>query len=252
MASIIELTTKTKLFSSLIQQLSGFTPNIRISVYPEMCVIDAINDSRTSLTKVKLSKDWFDKYITSTNISLIINTNILYKILNALDTDSLIKLSLSTCDLVIEGKSLHSDVTYTIPSLVVEFPVLDIPEDLEYSADISMNSKTFCSILEHLLIIGEDCSLHINEDSMLFTTSGDFGSTKVDLTIDDLNSYVVEENIDLELDFQLKLLHLVSLSYKSSDVLDMHIDKDKPLVVQYNMEHDSYIRFMIAPKIKDD
>ena len=56
MASIIELTTKTKLFSSLIQQLSGFTPNIRISVYPEMCVIDAINDSRTSLTKVKLSK----------------------------------------------------------------------------------------------------------------------------------------------------------------------------------------------------
>lgn len=252
MVSIIELTTKTKLFSSLIQQLSGFTPNIRISVYPEMCVIDAINDSRTSLTKVKLSKDWFDKYITSTNISLIINTNILYKILNALDTDSLIKLSLSTCDLVIEGKSLHSDVTYTIPSLVVEFPVLDIPEDLEYSADISMNSKTFCSILEHLLIIGEDCSLHINEDSMLFTTSGDFGSTKVDLTIDDLNSYVVEENIDLELDFQLKLLHLVSLSYKSSDVLDMHIDKDKPLVVQYNMAHDSYIRFMIAPKIKDD
>ena len=87
---------------------------------------------------------------------------------------------------------------------------------------------------------------------MLFTTSGDFGSTKVNLTIEDLNSYVVEENIDLELDFQLKLLHLVSLSYKSSDVLDMHIDKDKPLVVQYNMAHDSYIRFMIAPKIKDD
>jgi proliferating cell nuclear antigen len=252
MASIIELTTKTKLFSSLIQQLSGFTATIRISVYPEVCVIDAINESRTSLTKLNLSKEWFDTYVSLTTLTLIVNTNILYKILNALDTDSLIKLSLSTSDLVIEGKSIHSDVTYSIPSLIIEFPTLDIPEDMEYSADISMNSKTFCSILEHLLIIGDDCSLTINEDSMVFTTVGDYGSTKVDLTIDDLNSYAVEENIDLQLDFQLKILHLVSLFYKSSEILDMHVDKDKPLVIQYNMEHESYIRFMIAPKIKDE
>ena len=85
MPSIIGLTTKTKLFSSLIQQLSGFTATIRISVYPEVCVIDAINESRTSLTKLNLSKEWFDTYVSLTTLTLIVNTTILYKILNVLD-----------------------------------------------------------------------------------------------------------------------------------------------------------------------
>ena len=82
--------------------------------------------------------------------------------MNALDTDSLIKLSLSTSDLVIEGKSIHSDVTYTIPSLTIDIPTIDVPDNIDYAADISMNSKTFCNILDHLLIIGDTCSISMS------------------------------------------------------------------------------------------
>ena len=61
-----------------------------------------------------------------------------------------------------------------------------------------------------------------------------------------------EENINLQLDYQLKLLYVVSCFHKLTDVVDMHVSVDKPLVIQYNMETDSYIRFMIAPKIGED
>ena len=67
-----------------------------------------------------------------------------------------------------------------------------------------------------------------------------------------MNSYAVEENIDLQLTFHLKLLHIVSLFHKSSELVDIHIEKDKPLMIQYNMDNNSFIKFMIAPKINED
>ena len=252
MTQYFELTTQTKIFESMIQHLSGFTSNIRIIINPDMCIMDAVNDSQTSLTKIKLTKEWFNEYNVDTEITLIVTTTILYKIIHVLDVNFPIKITLSTNELMIQGKSIQSDVTYTIPSLAVDIPVIDVPDNMEYAVDISMNSKTLCGILDHLLIIGEDCSIDINEDSMLFKTDGDFGSTKIDLTIDELNSYVVEENIDLHITFHLKLLHIVSLFHKSSELVDIHIDKDKPLMIKYNMDNNSLIKFMIAPKINED
>ena len=252
MSESIQLTSQIKIFESMIQHLSGFTSNIRITIYPDMCVMDAVNESQTSLTKINLTKGWFTEYNVETEITVIVTTHILYKIIRVLDDNFPIKITLSTNDLVVEGKSVQSDVTYTIPSLTIDIPEIDVPDNIEYAVDISMNSKTLCSILDHLLIIGEDCSIDINEDSMLFKTDGDFGSTKIDLTIDELNSYVVEENIDLHISFHLKLLHIVSLFHKSSEVVDIHIDKNTPLMIQYNMDNNSFIKFMIAPKINED
>ena len=117
--------------------------------------MDAVNDSHTSLTKISLTKDWFSEYEVDTQFSVIVNTTILYKIVHVLDVNFPIKVLLSTCDLVVEGKSLHSDVTYTIPSLTIDIPTIDVPDNIDYAADISMNSKTFCNILDHLLIIGD-------------------------------------------------------------------------------------------------
>jgi proliferating cell nuclear antigen len=252
MSPYFQLSSQTKIFEAMIQHLSGFTSNIRITINPDMCVMDAVNESQTSLTKINLTKEWFTEYNIDTEITVIVTTNILYKIIHVLDVNYPIKVTLSTNDLVVEGKSIQSDVTYTIPSLVIDIPIIDVPDDIEYAVDISMNSKTLCSILDHLLIIGEDCSIHIKEDSMLFMTEGDYGSTKIDLTIDELNSYAVEENIDLQLTFHLKLLHIVSLFHKSSELVDIHIEKDKPLMIQYNMDNKSFIKFMIAPKINED
>jgi len=252
MSPYFQIKNQTKTFGSLIQHLSGFTANIRITIYPDMCVIDAVNDSHTSLTKISLTKDWFSEYEVDTQFSVIVNTTILYKIVHVLDVNFPIKVLLSTCDLVVEGKSLHSDVTYTIPSLTIDIPTIDVPDNIDYAADISMNSKTFCNILDHLLIIGDTCSISIKEDSMIFVSDGDYGSTNINLTIDELNSYAVEENIDLQLSYHLKLLHIVSLFHKSSEIVDIHIGEDKPLMIQYNMNNNSFIRFMIAPKINDD
>ena len=48
------------------------------------------------------------------------------------------------------------------------------------------------------------------------------------------------------------MLHVVSLFHKISGLTEIHVSKDSPLVIQYNMVDGSYIRFMIAPKISDD
>ena len=252
MSHSFQLTSQIKIFESMIHHLSGFTSNIRITIYPDMCVMDAVNESQTSLTKINLTREWFTEYNVETQLTVIVTTNILYKIIHVLDANFPIKIILSTSDLVVEGKSVQSDVSYIIPSLIIDIPEIDVPDNIDYAVDISMESKTLCSILDHLLIIGEDCSIDITEDSMLLKTNGDFGSTKINLTIDELKSYVVEENIDLHISFHLKLLYIVSLFHKSSEVVDIHIDKDKPLMIKYNMNNNSFIKFMIAPKINED
>ena len=203
------------------------------------------------MCNIKLEKAWFADYIIDTTITLVIHTSILYKILHVLDDNEPITLVFTTNEIVVKGKSVQSDIVYTIPSQVIDIPVIEVPDDIEYAADINIPSKTFCSILDHLMIIGEDCKLNVKEDSMNFTSQGDYGSTHIDITIDEMDSYVVEENIELKLEFHLKLLHIVSQFHKLSEFLELHVSNEMPLVLQYNINSSSYIRFMIAPKIVD-
>ena len=251
MESKLVLDSQIKVFSSIIQHLVVFSEHIRLSLTPTDCLVSAVNDSHTSLCNIKLEKEWFAEYMTDTTVTLIIHTSILYKILHVLDDNESITLFFTTNELVVKGKSVQSDIVYTIPSQVIDIPEIDIPQDIEYAADINIPSKTWCSILDHLMIIGEDCKLNVKEDSMNFSSQGDYGSTHIDITIHEMDSYVVEENIELKLEFHLKLLHIVSQFHKLSDVLEVHVSNDMPLVLQYNMAASSYVRFMIAPKIVD-
>ena len=251
MESKLVIDSQIKVFSSIIQHLVLFSEYIRISLTPTDCLISAVNDSHTSLCDIKLNKGWFTEYMSDNTITLIIHTSILYKILHVLEDNEAITLLFNTNELVVKGKSVQSDVVYTIPSLVIDIPVIHVPEDIEYAADINIPSKTWCSVLEHLMIIGEDCKLNVKEDSMNFTSQGDYGSTHIDITIDEMDSYVVEENIELKLEFHLKLLHIVSQFHKLSEFLELHVSNEMPLVLQYNINSSSYIRFMIAPKIVD-
>ena len=252
MSTKIVLQSQVKNFSSIIQNLVGFSEYIRITITSEAFLIDTVNNSHTSLCKIRLSSGWFSEYIVETGVTLIINTSILYKIIHVLDDNYPIVLLIHTNELVIQGRSIQSEVTYTIPSHVIDLPEIEVPDNIEYSVDISMSSKTLCSILEHLMIIGEDCKLIIEEEKMKFSSKGDFGTTDINLTIDELDAYTVEENIQLELEYQLKLLHVVSLYHKISEVTEIHVSKETPLVIKYNMVEGSYICFMIAPKISDD
>lgn len=251
MESKLVLDSQIKIFSGIIQHLVVFSEYIRISLTPTDCLISAVNDSHTSLCNIKLEKEWFADYMTDSTVTLIIHTSILYKILHVLDDNQAITLLFDTSELVVKGKSVQSGVVYTIPSQVIEIPEIEVPDNIEYAADINIPSKTWCSVLEHLMIIGEDCKLNVKEDSMNFTSQGDYGSTHIDITIDEMDSYVVEENIELKLEFHLKLLHIVSQFHKLSDILEVHVSNDMPLVLQYNLLPSSYIRFMIAPKIVD-
>ena len=81
MSSTIQLEGQTKIFTAMIQNLSAFTPNIRITAYPDKCIMDALNESHTSITNISLTKEWFSEYSMDTTITLIVNTNILYKII---------------------------------------------------------------------------------------------------------------------------------------------------------------------------
>ena len=251
MESKLVLDSQIKVFSGIIQHLVVFSEYIRLSLTPTDCLISAVNDSHTSLCNIKLEKAWFADYMTDTEITLIIHTSILYKILHVLDATQAITLLFNTNELVVKGSSVQSDVVYTIPSQVIDIPIIEVPNNIEYAADISIPSKTWCSVLDHLMIIGEDCKLFVKEDSMNFTSQGDYGSTRIDITIDEMDSYAVEENIELRLEFHLKLLHIVSQFHKLSDTLEVHVSNDMPLVLQYNVGSSSYIRFMIAPKIVD-
>ena len=49
MSPYFQLSSQTKIFEAMIQHLSGFTSNIRITINPDMCVMDAVNESQTSL-----------------------------------------------------------------------------------------------------------------------------------------------------------------------------------------------------------
>ena len=74
----------------------------------------------------------------------------------------------------------------------------------------------------------------------------------VEVNIDDLHEFAIEENCDLTLEFALQYLQNVGAYSKISKNVTVKMHADYPLRLDFPLEDDGYILYYLAPKINED
>jgi proliferating cell nuclear antigen len=235
-----------------------FTENLNVYFHQDKVFIQGMDHAHVSIFEINLPKLWFDEYKLETGITIGINTNMLFKVLNTRDKSHNIHLILNdenSDKLEIHLLSENNNVmnlNYVIPLIDIDSEIMYIP-DTEYQAEISLPSTTFSTLIDQMKLFGETFNIICNEEKVQMNSESiDFGKMYVDIPIDDLNSYAIEEDETLNLSYSISHLKNICFYSKISKDIDIYLKKDFPIKLVYSLNSDeAHATFYLAPKIDD-
>jgi proliferating cell nuclear antigen len=261
----IQQIQKAECFASIFQHLKAFTENINIMFEKDRMYMQTMDSARVSIIEIALPNTWFDVYehTSPTTITLGINSTILYKILNSREKTQSINIVYN------EGEGDHLAIYFTsenkdefdkrfeVPLMDIEMDILGIPE-IEHQAEFTVSSYHFSTIVNQLQMFGDTMDISCTEEKIILAShSQDHGKMFVEIKIDDLSSFIIDENGSIDLSFSLNYLHNICLYNKIAKEIELKIAANYPIQIIYDLgsvvnAEKAEIKFYLAPKINDN
>ncbi|KFA66309.1 hypothetical protein S40285_01910 [Stachybotrys chlorohalonatus IBT 40285] len=222
--------------------------------------LQAMDSSHVALVSMLLTAGTFSPYRCDRNIPLGVNLTSLTKVLRAAENEDVLTLKAedapASLNLTFESQSRDRVSEYDLNLIDIDQDQMAIPET-EYSATITMPSSEFRRICTDLSAISEAVSIEATKDGIKFSSNGDLGTGSVNLRAH-TDAEKPERNVGIDLTdtvsltFALKYLIHFCKATALSPTVKICLAAEVPLLVEYGMEDNSYLRFYLAPKIGDD
>ncbi|THX81849.1 proliferating cell nuclear antigen [Aureobasidium pullulans] len=222
--------------------------------------LQAMDNSHVALVSMLLKADSFSPFRCDRNIALGINLVSLQKVLRAAQDKDILTLkaedSPDVVNLVFESSDSDRISEYDIKLMDIDQEHLGIP-DTDYAASITLPSAELQRICRDLSALSESVNIECTKEGVKFGCTGDIGSGSVTLR-QHTNVEKEDQNVDIQLSepvsltFSLKYLVNFCKASGLSSRVKLCLSTDVPLMVEYSLANNSYLRFYLAPKIGDE
>jgi len=250
---------RADIFASLFQHIKIFTDSVNIHFRKDEMFIQAMDNSHISIFEIVLPNTWFDSYVLrdETEVVLGINSSIMFKVLHTRNKSHTLKLSIDdpkSDKLRVFMESDDSSVfnkEFEVPLVDLDSEMLSIPE-MEYQAEMSLPSATFATLIDQLNLFGETLSIECSEEKIqMIADSIETGKMFVNIPIDDLNSFAIDEGESLNLGFSLQHLKNICLYSKIAKDVEINLTTNYPIKIVYPLDEDGIAKatFYLAPKM---
>jgi len=277
---VIQNPLKAELFTILFQHMKFFSEHINILFEKDRMFIQSMDSSRISIFEVSLPKEWFDTYelkdsnnpnkelvtisqesLSKKPVTIGIHSFILFRVLSARDKTQEIHFNFNSnenqdiLNIHFTGNNKSEfDKHFEISLLDVDLDLMSIPEN-EPQAEFSVSSFHFANIINQLKMFGDNLDVFCSEEKiMLCSNSVEQGKMFVEIKIDDLSSFIIDEGGNIKMSFSLNSLHNICLYNKLSREVVISFKDSFPMKIVYSLfghEH-AKMTFYLAPKIGDD
>jgi proliferating cell nuclear antigen PCNA len=247
MEIFIENSQKADTFVALFQNIRLFTEPINIIFEYNRMFVQAMDSTHVSIFEISLPSRWFHTYKPETegneqSVVIGVNASILSKILNTREKTQTIRILYNKDDedklfihFASENKSIF-DKHFEIPLLEIDTTIMNIPT-IDYQAEFSIASVNFANIVNQLKLFGDTMEIHCSEDKIiLYSNSAESGKMFVEINMDDLTEFSIEEGEKIEMSFSLNYLHKICSYHKLVKDMEIKISADSPMKVLYILE----------------
>ncbi|KAJ9669190.1 proliferating cell nuclear antigen [Coniosporium apollinis] len=222
--------------------------------------LQAMDNSHVALVSMMLKSESFSPFRCDRNIALGINLTSLTKVLRCAQNEDILTLKAEDApdvvNLVFESSESDRLSEYDIKLMDIDQEHLGIPET-EYAAVIKMPSAEFQRICRDLMALSESVAIECTKEGVKFACQGDIGSGSVTLRS---HTNVDKPDLNVEIDLTEPVALTFSLKYlvnfcKASGLsgqVRLCLSNEVPLLVEYGLANNSYLRFYLAPKIGDE
>jgi proliferating cell nuclear antigen len=255
---------KAEVLAQIFQHIKVFTDNIIVMFGKDEVYFQSMDSSRISIFELHLPTSWFDSYEHSKDgtIPIGINAPLLFKILNTREKNQEIEIVYDSNEedklylhFTSEDKTVF-DKRFELPLVEIDTEYMNIPE-MESNAEFSLSSASFANIVNQLKLFGDTIDIVCDENKIeLRSLSEGSGKMSVDIQIDELSEYSIDEGETVHLSFSLNMMHNICLYNKISKEVRIKLIKDSPMQVLYQLgdgaDDACKFAFYLAPKIGDD
>jgi proliferating cell nuclear antigen PCNA len=252
---------KADAFTALFQHIRLFTDNVNIQFETERMYIQTMDNARVSIVEMAIPATWFSEYTLESAVSLGINSTILFKVLSTRDKGQTIQLAYDTDDsdkLALhftggtDGKETVFEKHFEIPLIDLDDDMMNIP-DTEAQAEFSLSSAHFAGLVNQLRLFGDTMEIRCTEERIeLYSHSQDSGKMCVEMRIDDLTEFAIDEGGEVNLSFSLSYLHNICMYNKIAKEISVRLTDAFPMKLVYDLGENARLTFYLAPKIGDD
>ncbi len=244
MELIIEDTHKCDIFVGLFQHIKFMTEHINIVFQKEQFYVQCMDNSHVAIMELTLPKTWFDTYDNQSLDSIMVGVNvgIFYRILSAREKSQKIHLvySLDKNDslafhLTSENSKTVFDKHFEMPLIDIDAEFMSIP-NMEYQAEMTLAATQFHGIVHQLKMFGDTMDISCSENSIVLASqSNNQGKMSVEIKIEDLTEFSIEEDKTLELSFSLGYLHNILQYHKLVSDVSLGFSDSTPMCLRYHL-----------------
>ena len=251
---------KKDIFISIFNLLKAASSQINLTINKQIFHIQGMDKSHVCLFDLKLYYEWFDYYEVNKKYQLCFDSNNFYSMISTKGEEQDMVFILEDANseiLSIEFKnpttSKKTDYNkfFKLPLLDYEYEQMVIPNS-DYDAEFVLPSKKVSDMLSQLSNFGSDINIKCSDEYVDFKTKDTSGEMRINITIDDMNSYAVVENEEINLSYSLTYITKMCITNKLTSDIEFSISKEYPMKINYNLGHESFLMFHIAPKLSDD
>lgn len=257
---LIEIKDKKKkdIFISIFHTLKNSSSQINAAFNVDFCHIQGMDKSHVCLFDLILKDKWFSSFNVSSKINLSFDSNMFYSIINTKSDEQNLIITKNddeeflNIELITNGsKKCDYDKYFKMQLMEYDYEEMNIPQT-DYDAELSLPSKKVNDMLLQLSNFGNDLNIICTEECVDFKTKGTSGEMRVNIPIDDMNSYSVVEGEEINLTYSLQYISKMCITNKLSTDINFNLSNECPMKINYDLGDDSLLTFYIAPKVSDD
>ena len=268
MKIVLSDSRKVGQFGCILRHLKNISSNIEMLINERRLYVQGMDSSHASLFELHLQSHWFSEYKVEKNYNLGINCALVFKIINCLEDTQTITLEYDDGDhlyITLNPRDGERSIIkkFQLPLVMMENELLTVT-DTEYSVDLRMISSEFSTLIDQLIIFGNDLVIKCTEESIELTGQGEMGKMNAIIKEENILIYAIEEDCKLTLSFSMRFIQQFAMFSKVNMAVNIHLCDDSPMKIQFDMDDvldvddedddytaQNYIRFYLAPKIED-
>ena len=251
---MLEASLGNGLMKGLLEAVKDLLSTVSWNFSSSGIKFEAMDTPHVSLVSVYLAAEGFDNYRCDRSITMGMDLRTMSKILKCGDNEDTITIKFND--------AIPDYVSFTLVSpsqkKVSQFHMKLINIDQEnysrtlpdYTCVIKLPSSEFARVCHNLLQIGEDVVINCraaHNDYIYFSAAGDIGTANIKLLKN------VNINMEEELTFASRYLNMFTKATPLADEVSLSMSPTyyTPIMVEYIIEKLGYIRYFLAPKLKN-
>lgn len=247
---------KCSTFVSIFQLLKTPSSQINAVFDTDHFHIQGMDKSHVCLYDLVLKKEWFDEYNVPTKSLVCFNSSTFHSIIDLKGADQVLTIKKDTEDTIVielingEKKGTNDyNKFFTMPLIEYDYEEMNIPET-DYDSEFILPSKKVTDILSNLATFGDNITIKCTQEHIDLTTSGSAGEMRVNIPVDDMTSYGIIEDGEVELTYSLTYLSKMCLTSKLTTDVEFFMSSECPMKIRYDFGENSSLTFHIAPKME--